>query len=69
MAGKLACIRCGEPQTRARVVIDRWRCLCGDCVFREEYGLEPISREPTFLQEAVSSIETLALFSADLYKR
>ena len=59
-----SCIDCGKPQTAARVLIDRW-FVCGDCLYKREYG-EP---KPSFLEQAVRSIEALALFNADLYRR
>ena len=58
------CMDCGKPQTKARVVVDRW-FVCGDCAYRREHG-EP---KQSFLEQAVRSIEALALFNADLYKR
>jgi len=59
-----SCMKCGKPQARARVFIDGW-LVCGDCCYRREYGYS----KPSFLEEAVRSIETLALFNADLYRR
>ena len=61
MAG-VWCFRCGSPQTRARVVIDG-RSICGDCFFRQTH------RGPTLLEEAVESVERLALFSSEVYRR
>lgn len=66
MAG-VWCFRCGSPQTRARVVIDG-RSICGDCFFRQTHR-EPDYRRPTLLEEAVESVERLALFSSEVYRR
>ena len=66
MAGSLTCSRCRNRVTRARIVVDHRYVVCGDCEYRRWYGDPPDASIP---EQAVRTIEVVALFDRDLYLR